>query len=323
MPNGIESSLAATLSGKQFPELILRKIDARWPDDEAPARASADFYYLGLRDSLPMLDELCAHLRKTLVDFCLPRLEILDAKNKYAENGDETIFYDLLTKARRLFIKARTQTKRSGEGGELILYCFLELIKAPQIVSKMSLKTSSQMPIHGSDGLHIGLGKEAEDLIFYYGESKLHSDFENSPSDALSSSIELANNYAQMQREIELITDHLPATGMTEDQTIAIKDYLNPYSEKNIKRKDAHACLIGFDFISYKEIESLKHKEAELEIEKKAKEFAEEKLKNLKIRLKKEKYKKTNFIFFFLPVPSVEDFRVAFNNIVLEIANDQ
>lgn len=322
MPNGIESTLSETLSGKPFPELILRKIDARWPGDEAPARASADFYYLGLRDSLPMLDELCAHLRKTLVDFCLPRLEILDAKNKYAENGDETIFYDLLTKSRRLFIKARNQTKRSGEGGELILYCFLELIKAPQIVSKMCLKTSSQMPVHGSDGIHIGLGEESDDLIFYYGESKLHSDFDNSLSDALSSSIALANNYAQIKREIELITDHLPTTGMSEDQTASIKEYLNPYSDKNIKRKDAHACLIGFDFIPYQEIENLKNEEAKLELEKKAKRFAEEKLKNLKKRLSKEKYNKTNFIFFFLPVPSVEDFRLAFNTNVLEIGND-
>jgi len=197
MSDSIDEALANALSGKTPQAFVLKRLDCTWRESEKPPRADAEFYYLGLRDGLPMLKELCEHLGKTLVDFCLPRSELLAAKEKYDDTGDETVFYDLITKARRLFIRARNETKRSGEGGELILFNLLEMHGAPQVVSKMYLKTSAEMPVHGSDGLHLGPGKPPTDLIVYFGESKLHASYDNSLADALKSVTELVDDAAK------------------------------------------------------------------------------------------------------------------------------
>lgn len=78
------------------------------------------------------------------------------------------------------FRKAQVQFKapdpKAGEGGELLLYSFLEgHLGAPKILSKMELKTSSEHYVHGTDGVHLFEVAEGDyELIF--GESKLYGD---------------------------------------------------------------------------------------------------------------------------------------------------
>lgn len=321
MAESIDEGLAGALSGKTVQPFVLKELDCSWQADQKPPRANAQFYYLGLRDGLPMVREFCVHLRRALVDFCLPRSEIRAAKDRYAETGDETVFYDLSAKARRLFIKAQQETKRSGEGGELILFNLLELIGAPQVVSKMYLKTAAQMPVHGSDGLHIGLGQSPNELVIYIGESKLHADYDNALGDALGSVTELAADTEKYQREFDLLTDHIDEEGLTASFLETLATYLNPYSSETINRKEAHACLIGFDYVDYGTVLDVDPTLAEAKFVELAKSFAEKKLDNLSKRLKKEKYNKLNFLFFFLPVPSVEEFRKSFNSLVLELGD--
>lgn len=321
MSESIDEQLAKALSGKTVQPFVLKKLNYSWAAEDKPPRADAEFYYLGLKDGLPMLNEFCVHLRKALVDFCLPRSEISTAKRKYDENGDESVFYDLSTRARRLFIRAREETKRSGEGGELILFNLLELHGAPQVVSKMYLKTSTEMPVHGSDGLHLGPGEHPADIVVYFGESKLHADYDNSLADALKSVTELVGNISKFQREIELLTDHIDTSGFSDSFVATLASYLDPYSEQTVSRRDTHACLIGFDFVPYGDIANLPPADSEEAFIKIATNFATEKLENLAKRLKKEKYNKINFLFLFLPVPSVEDFRKMFNAQVLELTD--
>ena len=57
----------------------------------------------------------------------------------------------LSRQARSKFVK----NMNTGELGELLLFCFLKThLKAPKILSKLELKTSTQMYVHGSDGIH-------------------------------------------------------------------------------------------------------------------------------------------------------------------------
>lgn len=85
-----------------------------------------------------------------------------------------------LSRMGEFFRKAQTQFKapdpNAGEGGELLLYSFLEgYLGAPKILSKMELKTSSEHYVHGTDGVHLLELSEGEyQLIF--GESKMYGD---------------------------------------------------------------------------------------------------------------------------------------------------
>lgn len=78
------------------------------------------------------------------------------------------------------FRKAQTQFKapdpNAGEGGELLLYSFLEgHLGAPKILSKMELKTSSEHYVHGTDGVHL-LEVSPGNYQLIFGESKMYGD---------------------------------------------------------------------------------------------------------------------------------------------------
>lgn len=85
-----------------------------------------------------------------------------------------------LSRMGEFFRKAQVQFKapdpNAGEGGELLLYSFLEgHLGAPKILSKMELKTSAEHYVHGTDGVHLlEVAEGAYQLIF--GESKMYGD---------------------------------------------------------------------------------------------------------------------------------------------------
>ncbi len=99
----------------------------------------------------PRIEALADRLAQKAVDYCIPRSRINDALTEMNETGSTAGFTRLSDEARSLF----TKLSKSGEGGELILYTLLEVVlRIPQILCKMPLKTSSQMHVHGSDGIH-------------------------------------------------------------------------------------------------------------------------------------------------------------------------
>ena len=80
------------------------------------------------------------------------------------------------TLSKRAREKFKEYSKNTGELGELMLYCFLERhLKAPKILSKLELKTSSQLYVNGSDGVHY-LKLEDGNYQLIFGESKMYQD---------------------------------------------------------------------------------------------------------------------------------------------------
>lgn len=93
------------------------------------------------RVKLRVLAKVLAH---AVITYAIPPRQRMDvrAPHEYAR---------LFTEARDLFRTA----KRSGEPGEVLLYMLLEsALAAPQVLSKLDLKTSSEMEVIGGDGVH-------------------------------------------------------------------------------------------------------------------------------------------------------------------------
>lgn len=73
----------------------------------------------------------------------------------------------------------------SGEGGEVLLYSFLEChLNAPKLLSKLELKTSGNDYVKASDGVHLR-STDTGGLEIIYGESKLHGDSSASAGDSV------------------------------------------------------------------------------------------------------------------------------------------
>lgn len=109
--------------------------------------------YISIRDEKITFDDFISAVSKHIISFCLPRRKIKSVRDKMqlADHAEATaLMEDLSKEARKLFIKAKMGSARSGEAGEIVLYILNEwILKAPQIVSKMYLKTNNNMPVHG------------------------------------------------------------------------------------------------------------------------------------------------------------------------------
>jgi hypothetical protein len=184
------------------------------------------------------------------VYFCLPRKERQRQLDKFAEKNDLRHLQDMFDKAKRLLIQAKEQKKTLGEPGELILFILLEtMLKAPQIACKMYLKTSEEMPVHGSDGIHLAFDEPTKTLTLYWGESKIYSDLSKALDEVCSSITAFTtqkNGKAPRYRDIDILKDHMDV--QDEATREAILEYFDPYSEKHNKLREVYACFVGFDF---------------------------------------------------------------------------
>jgi Cap4 SAVED domain len=207
-------------------------------------RLRCSLHYPTFRDGIPDLPAFCRALRHELKRFCLPRARLERTERLIAEHPDwrDELLAEDDDLARSLFIKAEKLLKRSGECGELLLYVILEsLLGAPQIVSKMYLKTNDDIPVFGYDGVHAKIRHSDGSLILYVGESKIYDDFGKAVSAALGD-VKKRNSDA-MRKEIDVVKGHLDI--QTPELRDRVLDLLDPY-DRAPNRVDYHAILVGY-----------------------------------------------------------------------------
>lgn len=132
----------------------------------------------------PRVPALINMLADQVVDYCIPRSRIDEARDHLLRTNSTDKILQLQREAKDLFTKIKT----SGEGGELLLYALLEIaLGLPQILCKMSLKTNPQVHYHGVDGVHAQALADGK-LAVYWGEAKLYAEV-NSAIDAAMTSL--------------------------------------------------------------------------------------------------------------------------------------
>jgi hypothetical protein len=217
-------------------------------------KISGRFHYVTFRDGKPVIDDLIQVAHARMVNFIIPRSrinEVLAEAGSDAAAGDAWVL--LTTEARDLFIRTKNETGRSGELGELLLYMLLEwVLKAPIVACKMYLKTAQQMPVHGTDGIHMGY--ENDNLIVYWGESKLHTKMGSALADIVASVSKQLGTPSKRANEVRIIRANMNLDGFDAGAKEAIKNYFNPYKPESNKLWDCHACLAGFDSKFYDEV---------------------------------------------------------------------
>lgn len=98
---------------------------------------------------------------------------VLSRLNYQKVLDDPSLMMEFASKVQSQF---RKPEKKSGEGGEVILYSLLEgHLGAPKVLSKMELKTNSDHYVHGSDGVHL-LRVDDNTFQLIFGESKMYGD---------------------------------------------------------------------------------------------------------------------------------------------------
>lgn len=277
-------------------------------------RLTTSFYYLAFRDGLPTVAEFAKFLKHEIVNFCIPYSRRAKTAERAQANQKDArrLFVDEYEKARSLFIQASNELDRGGECGELILYLILEAIfGAPQVVSKMFLKTSGNMPVHGADGIHVSLDQSGV-LTFFLGESKGYAELSSALDDALTS-IEHLRQAGPTQREIDILRDHMEV-GQNPNLRDELVKYFDPYEPKANSRKDSHALLIGFTYRPYEALSKLPPAEAEARFSELYRRRCVSAIKLLEKKLVQRKMQHINIDANFIGVPSIANLRSAFHD---------
>jgi hypothetical protein len=192
---------------------------------------------------------LAEFLRDQIIDYAIPRRTIQEAYQQAADTGSMAAISNLHERARRLF----THLAKSGEGGELMLFAMAEAIfNLSQIICKMTLKTSTSMHYHGSDGVYAEARPDGG-LNLYWGESKIYGD----ASAAIRACIESLAPFlrepdgedAARDQDLLLINEF---ANFTDPRVIAtLKKFLEKNDPKSLSVRHCGFALSAFDCDCY------------------------------------------------------------------------
>lgn len=273
---------------------------------------SYKFLYLAFRDREPTLDEFVGYIYDKIIYFCIPRERIERAFEKFKETNDMHFINELTEDAKNSFVSAKSKAGAMlGEPGELILFCILEyMLQAPQIACKMSLKTSSQMPVHGTDALHIKYDTNDNKLILFWGESKLYKCLSNSFDSICESIFSFVKDRNQRKTEINIIRNYIniPDKKVAEE----IIKYFDPYNEEYNNTKDVFACFAGFDSHLYDSLNTIEDDKVIKYFEERYIARAEKAYKLFGEKINKNGINDFKYTLLLLPFKSIEEFRAKF-----------
>lgn len=268
--------------GKNKLDLFVLKINAN------------EFDYENLKDNL--IDPM--------IDFSLSR----KVREKYKHKSGT-----LSRKAREKFID---HMKNKGELGELLLYCFLEShLKAPKILSKLELKTSTSHYVNGADGVHFLRDSDGNyQLIF--GESKTIAGITSAISDAFKSIYEFKNSIntkgnrkSGINYEKSLISDHLEKEVFSDDEKQFIENIIYPKKDNNFYVDDAFGIFVGYELKISTEDRKLPNSQFRNVIKQKIKDEVEKTFAHVLKKIDEFNLHGHNFYIYVLPFTDLDQSR--------------
>lgn len=220
--------------------------------EASPAGSGTRMLFVRFREDEPQLREFIDVLSDQLVNYVIPlaKRKAANISGAQSSTGADTALHTRLQReAISLLIRYQKKHQaRYGELGELISYVIaVRFLDAPQIGSKMALKTSSEMPIHGVDGLHLRIEEDGTATLFLL-ESKLSPTSSDATREFCDSASKYQQNASARKNELRIITDLSNLDSLPEPIRSEIKDYFDPYADSgaSLKRRERHVGSLTF-----------------------------------------------------------------------------
>lgn len=297
-------------------EKRIKEVDVSLPAKD-DIKITGRFFYLDFKNCEPNQEVFVDYIFRKIDRYCIPRKVLSKAKKKYAETEDESVLTDLHDQAIKLFVFSNSKRgAHLGEPAELIAFIILEaFLGAPQIASKMYMKTSASMPIHGADAIHMRYHKDTDCLDLIWGEAKLYDDLNNGLSKAVESiksfiSIDTKTGDKPQNRDIEILKDNPDVDDEAMQQ--AICDYFDPYSDKAGNVRHIYTCLVGYDESLYKNLVGATDEEIEEYFRNKYIEKAVKTYNSFSNRVINAGLSEMQFILILLPFKDINKLREDF-----------
>jgi Cap4 SAVED domain len=294
--------------GEIFSRIETIGVDLKIDGTEAKA------YCYGLKldaQGNPRVNDLVDFVATKLIDYSIPKKLQDEAKDQLNNTGSTSKIIELSKKAKHLF----TDLEKTGEFGEMLLYILVqEILELPQLISKMSLKTSGQLHYQGADGIHVKYDSTNDNLSLYWGESKMeqtiYSGVKNCFDSLKSSLLDTYGHDSTQTRDLQLITSNISENINNPDLENILVRYFDLDDDLSNKLKYKGICFVGFDSDNYPSAPMEKTTEDiivafRLEMTK----WLETSGKQIKRHINLEKFE---IHLFLIPFPSVQEFRTHF-----------
>ncbi len=175
----------------------------------APSQPTTTLMHVRLQENLANVRSLSRYLSRKAANYALSRKRRDELRKEFetGPDGDVSLAMAIAEATREAFLEFEASyPHRASEVGELLAYCIaIEQLNAAQLAAKMSLKTNSNMPVHGLDGIHASV--EGEWLVLYFLESKLSQSANDGAADFAKSVSSFTTNKKQYKREYSIIRD--------------------------------------------------------------------------------------------------------------------
>ncbi len=251
-------------------------------------------------DIMPRTNEFLKELRNTVISWVFSQQKAKDLfEKRYRETsdfGNSMAFVDQLAKS-----KFRSGFP-AGQFGELLLFNFIQyFFKAPPLLRKMSITTSTSLERFGVDALHYGTDAN-ENNIFYLGEAKSYKTGFNAALEKALSSIETTFNNFNAELDLYVYDDFI---------TPSLQKIAEDYKNNELKNVCFElVCILVYD---EKEFEGKNQEEIEesikKSIEKKTASFKKDKFSSVKSSV----LQKLHYVFF--PINNLESILTDFEKL--------
>lgn len=211
---------------------------------------------LSFNEDLPKEKEFISTIFYELINYCIPKPKLLKEQERAKKMGKSTptLYMELFKEARDSFIaykntianedNQKNNNIRYAEIGELIAYCIaITYLKAAQLVSKMALKTNSEMPVFGLDGIHASIGENGELTVFYL-ESKMTRKYEDGIEQYSKSVAGFENSSKNKSNEYRIIKDLSNLDALEGDEREKAKNYFDPYSTESSEVRERFVGIL-------------------------------------------------------------------------------
>lgn len=290
--------------------------------ESSPRLEQPRLLFLRFRQEEPELEALAELLTDLLVDYAIPlskRQQANTAGISSITQGSTAMHVRLYREAKRLLIEyEKANQGRYGELGELLSYALaVHYLGAAQIGSKMALKTSQGMPVHGVDGLHVRANADGT-VTFFVLESKVMPDATDASRDMVASISDYRADRSKKLNELRLVTDLSNLDALTGDQREAAKSFFNAYqgNGNHLKRRDVHVGSLVFSESAYQDRIPVDHEKPITIHEEHLEKLYREKHSRFKANLERQAATKGldlgHCIVFLVAVPDINELKSAF-----------
>lgn len=259
----------------------------------------------------PRVNDLIDFVTTKLIDYSIPKKLQDEAKEHFIKTGSSSSIIELGKKAKHLF----TDLEKTGEFGEMLLYILVqEILELPQLISKMTLKTSGKLHYQGADGIHVKFDATDDSLSLYWGESKMeqtiNSGLNNCFESLKSFLLDSFGHDSTQTRDLQLITSNISENINNPDLEDILVRYFDLDDDLSNKLKYKGVCFVGFDSANYPKSPFEKTTKDlidtfQLEVSK----WLDKSGKKIKKHVNLEKFE---IHLFLIPFPSVQEFRTHF-----------